>query len=33
MFLEEMISEEMISEGLDPKKPCHVLLFWAKRLD
>jgi len=33
MFLEEMVNEDMRKEGLDPKKPCHVLLFWAKRLD
>lgn len=33
MFLEEMVIEDMIKEKLDPKNPCHVLLFWARRLN
>jgi hypothetical protein len=33
MLLEEMIAEEMRKEGLNPKKPCHVVMFWSRRLD
>lgn len=32
MLLEEMIIEDMIAEGLNPKKPCDILLFWSRRI-